>query len=229
MRAPGAPQVVFAVESHLDMIAHELGLDPLEFRLRKVADPRGVEVLKRTAALFGWTPRPTGAARTFTGRGSGLAYSHYKHNETYIAMAMEVEVDRASGAIRVLRVACAHDCGLVINPDGVRAQVEGNVLQTLSRALFEEVAFDRSGVTSRDWASYPILRFADAPDIRIDLVERPTEPPLGAGEASCVCVPGALANAIYDAVGVRLRTVPLVPARVKAAIVAREETAPRVA
>src|SRR3569833_3735109 len=135
-------------------------------------------------------------------------------------MAMDVEVDRSSGEIRVQRVACAHDCGLVINPDGVRAQVEGNILQTLSRTLFEEVAFAASGVRSRDWASYPILRFRDAPDILIDLVERPTEPPLGAGEAAAVCVAGALANAIYDASGVRLRTVPFTQARIKAALTA---------
>jgi CO/xanthine dehydrogenase Mo-binding subunit len=131
-----------------------------------------------------------------------------------------VDVDRASGTVRVRRVACAHDCGLVINPDGVKAQVEGNILQTLSRTLYEDVAFDRNGVTSRDWQSYPILRFADAPDIRVDVVDRPTEPPLGAGEAAGVCVPGALANAIFDAVGVRLRTVPFTPERVKTAVAA---------
>jgi len=220
LRAPGKIANVFAVESFTDELAGAAGVDPLEFRMRKLDDPRGIEVLKRVAARFGWTPRAMDRGRQFTGRGSGLAYSHYKHNETYISMAMEVEVDRASGAVRVLRVACAHDCGLMINPDGVRAQVEGNILQTLSRTLFEEVTFDRTGVTSRDWASYPILRFADAPDIEVDLVERPLEPPLGAGEASCVCVPGALANAIYDAAGIRLRTVPLAPARVKAALAA---------
>ena len=220
LRAPGKIANVFAVESFTDELASAAGVDPLEFRLRKLDDPRGTEVLRRAAALFGWTPRSMARGRPFTGRGSGLSYSHYKHNETYIAMAMEVEVDRATGRARVLRVACAHDCGLVINPDGVRAQVEGNILQTLSRTLFEEVTFDRTGVTSRDWASYPILRFSDAPEIQVDLIDRPLEPPLGAGEASCVCVPGALANAIYDAIGVRLRTVPLTPARVKAAIAA---------
>jgi nicotinate dehydrogenase subunit B len=183
-----------------------------------VKDARGAEVLRRAAALFEWTPRATAPSRRFTGRGSGLAYSHYKHNETYVAMAMEVEVDRKSGALRVLRVACAHDCGLVVNPDGLKAQIEGNILQTLSRTLYEEVAFDRTKVTSVDWASYPILRFTAAPDIRIDIVDRPTEPPLGAGEASCVCVPGALANAVYDAVGIRLRTVPFTAERVKTAI-----------
>jgi nicotinate dehydrogenase subunit B len=218
IRAPGKIANVFAVEAFTDELATVAGADPLAFRLRHLKDPRGAEVLRRTAALFGWTPRSTEANRRFTGRGSGIAYSHYKHNETYIGMAMEVEVDRQSGAIRVLRIACAHDCGLVINPDGVRAQVEGNILQTLSRTLFEEVAFDRTGVTSLDWQSYPILRFADAPDIRIDVIDRPTEPPLGAGEASCVCVPGALANAVYDAVGVRLRTVPFTRERVRSAL-----------
>ena len=218
LRAPGKIANVFAVEAFTDELASEARIDPLEFRLRQIKDPRGAEVLRRAAALFGWTPRAMDAKRTFNGRGSGLAYSHYKHNETYIAMAMEVEVDRRTGGIRVLRVACAHDCGLVINPDGVRSQIEGNILQTLSRTLYEEVMFDRVRVTSVDWATYPILRFDNTPDIRIELVDRPTEPPLGAGEASCVCVPGALANAIYDAVGVRLRTVPFTLERVKTAL-----------
>jgi CO/xanthine dehydrogenase Mo-binding subunit len=218
IRAPGKIANVFAVEAFTDELASAAGVDPLEFRLRQLKDARGAEVLRRAAALFGWTPRAMQASRGFDGRGSGLAYSHYKHNETYIAMAMEVDVDRQSGAIRVRRVVCAHDCGLIINPDALKAQIEGNILQTLSRTLFEEVAFDRASVTSRDWASYPILRFSDAPDIRIDLVDRPTEPPLGAGEAACVCVPGALANAVYDAVGVRLRTVPFVGPRVKQAL-----------
>jgi CO/xanthine dehydrogenase Mo-binding subunit len=133
-------------------------------------------------------------------------------------MAMEAEVDRGSGAIRVHRVACAHDCGLVINPDSLRAQVEGNILQTLSRAIYEEVIFDRARVTSLDWASYPILTFPDVPEITIDLVDRPTEPPLGAGEAAATPVAAALANAIFHATGARLRTVPFTPDRVKQAL-----------
>ena len=116
------------------------------------------------------------------------------------------------------RVACAHDCGLVINPDALRAQIEGSILQTLSRTLLEEVAFDRARVTSIDWNSYPILTFPDVPEILIDLVDRPQEPPLGAGEAASTPVPAALANAIYDAVGVRLRTVPFTRQRVLAAL-----------
>ena len=133
-------------------------------------------------------------------------------------MGMEVAVERASGRIKVERVACAHDCGQMINPDGVRAQVEGSILQTLSRALMEEVRFDRSRVTSVDWRSYPILRFADVPRLDISLIDRPTLPPTGAGEAACTPVGAALANAVFDATGVRLRTIPFTPERVKAAL-----------
>jgi nicotinate dehydrogenase subunit B len=151
-------------------------------------------------------------------RGRGMAYVHYKHSETYVATGMEVSVERASGRIKVERVACAHDCGQIINPDGVRAQVEGSILQTLSRVLMEEVQFDRSRVTSVDWSTYPIMRFLDVPKLDIALVDRPTEPPLGAGEAACAPVGAALANAIFDATGARLRNVPLTPERVKSAL-----------
>ena len=109
-------------------------------------------------------------------RGRGFSYVHYKHSESYVAMGMEVAVERASGRIKVERVACAHDCGQIINPDGVRAQVEGSILQTLSRALMEEVKFDRSRVTSVDWSSYPIMRFSEVPKLDIELIDRPTQP-----------------------------------------------------
>lgn len=131
-------------------------------------------------------------------------------------MAMEVEVDRVTGRILVRRVTCAHDCGLVVNPDGLRNQIEGSILQTLSRTLHEEVTFDRSRVTSVDWASYPVLRFPEAPNVEVALIDRPTLPPLGAGEASTAPVAAALGNAVFDAIGVRLRTVPFTRERVKA-------------
>jgi len=134
---------------------------------------------------------------------------------------MEVEVERATGRIRVTRVACAHDCGQIVSPDGVRSQVEGSILQTISRTLFEEVTYDRSRVTSTDWASYPILAFPDVPKLDIDLIDRPTERPLGAGEAAAAPVAAALGNAVFDATGIRLRTVPFTPARVKAALEGR--------
>jgi nicotinate dehydrogenase subunit B len=216
-RAPGKVANCFAVESFTDMLAAEAKRDCVEFRLHALADPRGVEVIRRAAALIGWQPRPSPSPGA-TGAGRGFAYMHYKHNESYVAMAIEVGVERATGMIRVKRVACAHDCGLVINPDALRSQIEGNILQTLSRTLFEEVAFDRTRVTSVDWASYPILRFPDAPEILIDIVSRPQDPPLGAGEASATPVPAALANAVFDATGVRLTTVPFTRERVRAAL-----------
>jgi CO/xanthine dehydrogenase Mo-binding subunit len=214
IRAPGKVGNGFAVESFADELAVAAKRDPVEFRLAGLSDPRGIEVLNRAAKLIGWQARPSPRPG---GIGRGIAYLHYKNNETYIATAMEVEVDRNSGAIHVRRVAVAHDCGLVINPDTLRQQIEGCTLQTLSRALYEEVAFDRSRVTSVDWTSYPILRFAEVPEIAIELIDRPTEPPLGAGEASATTVPAALANAVFDASGIRLRTVPFTPERVRAA------------
>lgn len=216
IRAPGKVANTFAVESMVDELAVAAKRDTTAFRLDGLSDPRGIEVLKRTAALIGWdsrlSPKPGG------GLGRGMAYVHYKFNETYVAMAMEAEVDRTSGAIRVRRVACAHDCGLVINPDALRQQIEGNILQTLSRTLLEEVTFDQGRVTSTDWSSYPILTMPDVPKILIDVVNRPELPPLGAGEAAAAPVPAALANAIFDATGARLRTVPFTPERVKTAL-----------
>ena len=220
LRSPGKPANCFAVESFTDELAAAAGIDPIEFRLRGLKHPRGIEVVKRTAALMKWQTRPSPGADTnaAVARGRGMSYVHYKHSETFVAMGMEVAVERASGRITVERVACAHDCGQIINPDGVRAQVEGSILQTISRVLLEEVKFDRSRVLSVDWSSYPILRFSDVPKLEIDLVDRPNEPPLGAGEAACAAVGAALANAVYDAAGVRLRTVPFTPERVKTAL-----------
>ncbi|MBI3707986.1 MAG: xanthine dehydrogenase family protein molybdopterin-binding subunit [Proteobacteria bacterium] len=215
IRAPGKIANCFAVEGFVDELAAAAKRDPVEFRLDGLSDPRGIEVLKRTAALLGWKPRPSPGPG---GLGRGIAYVHYKNNETYVAIGMEAEVDRASGAIRVHRIACAHDCGLVINPDALRQQIEGNILQTLSRTLFEEVTFDRARVTSVDWASYPILTFPDVPAVLIEVIDRPREPPLGAGEAATTPVPAALANAIFDATGARLRNVPFTPERMKQAL-----------
>jgi nicotinate dehydrogenase subunit B len=222
LRAPGKIGNVFAVESFFDELAAAAGFDPLAYRLRLLDDPRGREVLERVGAMMQWRPRitpPDRSDKTLNGR--GIAYVHYKQAENYVAMGMDVSVDTLTGTVRVLRVACAHDCGLIINPDAVRAQVEGCILQTLSRTLFEEVTFDRSRVTSTDWASYPILTFPDVPHLDIALIDRRYERPLGAGEAAAAAVAAALGNAVFDATGVRLRRAPLTPARVKAALSGR--------
>jgi CO/xanthine dehydrogenase Mo-binding subunit len=223
IRAPGKIANTFAVESFTDEIAALMGVDPLEFRLKHLTNARGLEVLRAVGARMRWQPRPSPqridpAAAVLKGR--GLAYVHYKHDETIAAMGMEVEVERATGRIRVARVVCAQDCGLMINPDSVRSQVEGNILQTLSRALHEETVFDRQRVTTVDWASYPILTFPEAPALDIELIQRLNERPLGAGEAASAPVPAALGNAVFDATGVRLRDVPFRPERVKAALAA---------
>jgi len=135
---------------------------------------------------------------------------------TYIAAVAEVEVSRPSGEIRCTRFYVVHDCGQIINPDGLRNQIEGNVIQTVSRTLIEDLKFDRSTVTSLDWASYPILSFPDVPDVVIELIDRPREKPWGAGEPTAAVVPAAISNAVFDAIGVRLRSVPFVPEKVLA-------------
>jgi len=220
IRSPGKPANCFAVESFIDELAAAAGVDPIEFRLRGLKDPRAIEVIKRTAAMMKWQPQAYQLASTNSAiaRGRGFAYIHYKHSESYVGMGMEVAVERATGRIAVERVACAHDCGQIINPDGVRAQIEGSILQTISRVLMEEVMFDRSRVLSVDWASYPILRFSGVPKIDIELIDRPTEKPVGAGEAACTTVGPALANAVHNATGTRLRTIPFTPERVKLAL-----------
>ena len=221
IRAPGKVANTFAVESFVDELASMARVDPVEFRLRRLTNPRGIEVLRRLAARMGWQPRPSPrpadpAAAILRGR--GIAYIHYKHDETLVAMGMEVAVERATGRIRVTRVVCAQDCGLMINPDCVQSQLEGNIIQTISRTLHEEVVYDRNRVTTVDWDSYPILTFPEVPMLEFELIQRLDQPPLGVGEAASTPVPAALGNAVFDATGVRLRTVPFRADRVKAAL-----------
>jgi CO/xanthine dehydrogenase Mo-binding subunit len=224
LRAPGKIGTVFAVESFTDELAAAARVDPVSFRRRALTDPRALAVIDRAASMIGWQPRPAPSPRAAQGgllAGRGFAYMHYKQNENHVAMAMDVAVERSTGKVTVRRVTCAHDCGLIINPDGLRNQVEGGIVQTLSRALHEEVQFAAGRVTSVDWATYPLLTFPEAPAIDVALIDHPDQPSFGAGEASCAPVAAALANAIYDATGVRLRSVPFTAARVKAALAER--------
>ena len=206
----------------MDELAAAAGADPIEFRLKYLDpnDTRGIEILKRVAALARWEKRtsPHGGQTSDVVTGRGVSYCKYELVRTYVAVVAEVEVKRSTGEIRATRFYVLHDCGQIINPEGVLSQIEGNVIQTISRTLKEELTFNRSAVTSLDWASYPILTFPEVPDIVIDLVDRPAEKPWGAGEPSAAVVPSALSNAMFDATGVRLRSVPFTPEKVREAL-----------
>jgi len=218
LRAPGSTARCFASEGLLDEIAADLGVDPVEYRLRHLSEPRGTDCLKAAAEKAGWQKRrsPAPAQSGDVAKGRGVALT--RHSDVYVTVVADVEVNRTSGQVAVKRIVCAHDCGLMVNPDGVRNQVEGNVIQGVSRALLEEVAYDANGVTSLDWQSYPILRFPDVPDVEVVLINRPEMPALGAGEPSTVPVAAAIANAIFDATGARLREAPFTPKRVLAGL-----------
>ena len=220
-RGLGGPQNSFAIESFMDELAAAAGADPVAFRLRHLTDPRAIAVVERVAQLARWQPRPSPArvAAPPVATGRGIAFAQYESAFAYAATVVEVAVDRRSGEVRVQRAFVAHDCGLIVNPDGLRNQIEGATIQTISRTLKEEVAFERGAVTSLDWGSYPILTFAEVPDdLEVELINRPDQPPVGAGEPATCPIPAAIANAVFDATGARLRTVPFTPERVKAAL-----------
>ena len=221
IRTPGRMQNTFANECFMDELAAAVGADPVEFRLKYLdpADKRGIEVLERVVKLANWEKRPSpkGGQTGDLATGRGVTYCKYELVRTYVAVVAEVEVKRSTGEVRCARFYIAHDCGQIINPDGLRNQLEGNIIQTVSRTLKEELKFSRSAVTSIDWASYPILTFPEIPEIVMDLIDRPNTPPWGAGEPSAAVVPSAISNAIFDAIGVRLRSVPYTPEKVKAA------------
>lgn len=220
IRDPQGPQTTFASESFIDELAAETGTDPAEFRLRYLTDPRHIAAVEAVVERAGWASRPSPNPNqdnptVLTGR--GIAYAERKN--TVVAIVSEVEVNRETGRVWPRRFTVAHECGLVVNPRALRNTVEGAVMQATSRALFEEVQFDENNVTSVDWATYPILDITDAPEeIDVILMDRPDEPPYGAGEPATKPVAAALANAIFDATGVRMRRTPYRPERVKAAL-----------
>ena len=219
LRDPEGPAASFAVESFIDEIAAAASADPIDFRLKYIEEPRARAVLTAAAEKAGWARRASPAARVAgdlaTGRGVALG----TRNGTYVGTVAEVEVNRATGAVRVTRFVCAHDCGLVVNPAALERTIQANLVQSMSRALKEEVAFDRTTVTSVDWRTYPVARASDIPP-RVDVVllNHPELPPGGAGEPSSRGTAAAIANAVFDATGARLRRVPFTPDRVKAAL-----------
>jgi len=205
---------VFSIESFMDELALAARADPVEFRIRHLEDARGLEAIRTAARRFGWNEY----ARA-PGKGRGFAFARYKNLAAYCAIAMEVEVMRESGEIRVGRVAAAVDSGEAVNPDGIRNQVEGGIVQSLSWTMLEEVTWDAHRITSRDWARYPILRFAHVPAaIDVDVIDRPGQPFLGTGEAAQGPTAAAFANAVADATGRRIRQIPFDPPRVRAAL-----------
>jgi CO/xanthine dehydrogenase Mo-binding subunit len=215
LRGLGAYMNVFSLESFMDELALAAGADPVEFRLRHLKDTRALDVVRLAAEKFGWNaPQPERK-----GVGRGFAFAKYKNLAAYTAVAVELEVVHETGQIRLVRFVAADDSGELVNPDGVRNQLEGGIVQSASWTLREAVGFDETRITSRDWSTYPILRFADLPEtIEVHLIDRPGQPFLGTGESAQGPTAAAIANALANATGVRLRELPLSPRRVKAAI-----------
>lgn len=221
LRSPGRIENSFANESFMDELAAEAKADPAEFRLKHIKDPRAIAVMKAAMKRANWQTRSgvnPAAASGEVMKGRGISYVRYNNATTYVAAVAEVEVNRKTGAVRVTRVCVGHDCGQIINPDGLANQIEGGVIQTVSRTLIEQVEWDRSKVTSVDWNTYPILRFPDAPRVEVDMINIPGEVSWGAGEPTPTTIPAAVANAIYDATGARMRSVPFTPEKVLAAL-----------
>ena len=222
----------FAHESYIDELAAAAGVDPVEFRLQYLQDPRASELLAATAERAGWQPRTAPRQHTVEGtggdvlRGQGVAYARYVHSKwpgfgaAWAAWVADVEVNRRTGEVHVSRVVVGHDAGMMINPAGVQQQIHGNVLHTTSRALKEELQIEprKNTVATKEWGSYPILNFRDVPVIEVVTLPRQHEAPLGAGESSSVPGTAAIANAIFDATGVRFREPPFTPERVRAAL-----------
>lgn len=218
-RSLGGAENTFANESFMDELAAAAHIDALEFRMRHLSDPRLREVLEAAAQAAGWEVRPSPRPRqNGVMEGHGVAFARYENDQAIVACIAFVQVDAESGAVRVKKIVLAHDCGLIINPDGLKNQIEGNVIQSLSRALKEEVKFDETRIQSVDWETYPILKFSEVPEVDIVLINRPDQPALGAGEPSTVTTAAAVANAIFDACGARIRQIPFTPQRVKAAL-----------
>src|SRR5437764_4658580 len=223
MRGVSALPNTFAHESYIDELATEAGVDPIEYRLRYLKDQRAINLVNAVAERAGWTPRPVRQEPVAEGdivRGRGFAYALYVHGPfpgrpaAWSAWIADVAVNKATGDVSVTRVVAGQAAGLMINPDGVRHQIHGNVLQSTSRALMEEVSFDRHAVTSREWGAYPIISFPQLPMIDVLMLPRQDQPPMGVGESASVPSAAAIANAIFDATGVRFRELPFTPERI---------------
>ncbi|WPB76562.1 molybdopterin cofactor-binding domain-containing protein [Archangium violaceum] len=210
-RGLGAYANVFAIESFMDELAHAAKADPVEFRLRQLQDARAKAVIQRAAERFGWSK-----GRRSPNHGRGLGFARYKNLASYCAVCLEVFVEPDSHAIQVVRAVLAADAGEVVNPDGLSNQLEGGLVQSLSWSLKEAVRYDGQRILSRDWSTYPILTFSEVPPVEVVLLDRPGEPFLGAGEAAQGPTAAALANAVFEATGARVRDLPITPQRLAA-------------
>ncbi|RFU48918.1 molybdopterin cofactor-binding domain-containing protein [Paraburkholderia sp. DHOC27] len=227
LRGVSALPNTFAHESFIDELAAEAGIDPVEFRLQHLTDPRAIDLVKAVAAKADWQPRPVQREENSDGdiaRGRGIAYARYVHSKfpgfgaAWAAWIADVEVNRKSGEMAVTRVVVGQDTGTTVNPDGVRHQIHGNVIQATSRALKERVTFGENAVTSQEWGAYPILTFREVPVIEVVMMPRHGEPPMGTGESASLPGAAAIANALYDATGVRFRRPPFTPDVIRAAL-----------
>jgi len=219
LRDPVGPQIHFASESFIDEVAAAVNADPIEFRLRHIKEPRDIAVIKAAAETAKWQSRPSPRRDQSGNKVSGRGIAYAQRNGTRVAIVAEVDIDRLTGKIFARKFTVAHDCGQIINPDGLVKCIEGNIVQGVSRTLWEEVTFDRKTVTSVDWLTYPILDITETPaEVNVVLINHPELPPTGAGEPSIRPVAAAIANAIFDATGVRIRHVPFSPDRVKSAL-----------
>lgn len=227
LRGVSALPNTFAHESYIDELATEAGVDPIEYRLRYLKDPRAIDLVKAVAERAEWKPRPVWTPPEPDGdvvHGRGFAYALYVHGPfpgkpaAWSAWVTDVAVNKETGEVSVTRVVAGQDSGLMINPDGVRHQIHGNVIQSTSRALMEEVAFEPSAVASREWGTYPIVKFPDIPKIDVLMLPRADQPPMGVGESASVPSAAAIANAIFDATGVRFREPPFTPEKIRAGL-----------
>ena len=219
LRSPGEPAGWFASETMIDEVAAAHGVDAYQFRLRHLGnDPRASELLQATAKQAAWKERPSPSPDAGAAKPAGRGIALISRGPTLVCAVAEVDVDRSSGLVTVKKMTMGHDCGLIINPDGLKFQIEANVMQGVSRALIEETKWDANGIKTVDWRTYPVLTFRNVPDVDIVLINRPERASSGSGEPGIVPLFAAIGNAIFDAIGVRLREGPFTPQRVKAAL-----------
>jgi len=221
LRSPGRIENSFGNESFMDELAMGSNSDPAEFRIKNLTDPRAIAVIRAAMKSANWQSRQPAYktnANAKIAKGRGIAYVRYNNTITYVATVADIELNRETGKILVKNLYVAHDCGQMINPDGVQNQIEGGAIQTVSRVLMEEVKWTGSDIESVDWSSYPIIRFNEVPKVHTVLIDQPGTPSWGAGEQTPTTIPAAIANAVFDATGVRLRTIPFTPESVKLAL-----------